>query len=199
MFSDTLILPHFCHFFKNCNDKKYVILRITRVRFCIRKFHGKMVNILEENNWMQLLSEKNQIDAIRKTNRYTQQFGLVLSEAEMELLVQERRESLKEQQRVEFGRGVLEKLIYVFCDSSYIWQENYADTIMRLQDIFYLYKNESMDELTDDELIGFMREAFDKECQGSLEYLEDSCLESFARKIRSGTHQFMGRYGEDDE
>ena len=30
-------------------------------------------------------------------------------------------------------------------------QENYADTLMRLQDIFYLYKNESLDELTDDE------------------------------------------------
>ena len=32
-------------------------------------------------------------------------------------------------------------------------QENYADTLMRLQDIFYLYKNESLDELTDDELL----------------------------------------------
>ena len=102
---------------------------------------------------MQQLSEKNEITAVLNTNQYTERFGLVLSEEEAKLLVQERFESLKEQQRVEFGKGILDKLIYAFCDSAYIFQDNYVDAITRLQEIFYLYKNESMDELTDDELI----------------------------------------------
>ena len=48
-------------------------------------------------------------------------------------------------------------------------QENYADTLMRLQDIFYLYKNESLDELTDDELLEYMKEKFDGICAGDLD------------------------------
>ena len=89
---------------------------------------------------------------------------------------------------MEFGGGVFQKLIYAFCDSVYIRQDNYADTLASLQDIFYLYKNESMDILTDDELIELMREAFDGECEGSLEYLEETCLEQIARAIRGGSY-----------
>ena len=59
---------------------------------------------------------------------------------------------------------------------------------MRLQESFYLYKNESLDELTDDELLEFMKEAFDGRCQGSLEYLEETVLEEFARNIRREEH-----------
>ena len=94
---------------------------------------------------------------------------------------------------MEFGEGILKKLILAFCDSSYIYQENYVDTLIRLQEIFYLYKNESMDELTDDELIDYMRESFEEKCQGSLEHLEDTCLEEFAREIRKKTNKFIGR------
>lgn len=136
---------------------------------------------------------------ILRSNEYTCRFGLCLSEQEIEELMIVRRECLQEYQRVEFGKGVLEKLIYAFCDSAYIYQENYADTLSRLQHIFYLYKNESMDELTDDELIEYMRKSFDDACQGSLDYLEETCLEEFARNIRRSTQKFIGRYGVENE
>ena len=132
--------------------------------------------MMKEEYLLSLLSEKNQMVCVMDTNQYTQRFGLMLSEQEAELLVKEQTEVLKEQQRIEFGKGVLEKLIFAFCDSNFISHDNYAETIQRLQEIFYLYKNESMDELTDDELVEFMREAFDGKCQGSLDYLEDTCL-----------------------
>ena len=154
--------------------------------------------MMKEEYLLSLLSEKNQMVCVMDTNQYTQRFGLMLSEQEAELLVKEQTEVLKEQQRIEFGKGVLEKLIFAFCDSNFISQDNYAETIQRLQEIFYLYKNESMDELTDDELIEFMREAFDGKCQGSLDYLEDTCLEEFDREIRSNTHRFIGRYKVDE-
>lgn len=152
-----------------------------------------------EQDFMLIVSERNQMEALKNTNEYTCQFGLCLGEQDIRELMTLRRECLSCQQRVEFGKGVLEKLIYAFCDSDYIYQENYVDTLMRLQDIFYLYKNESMDELTDDELINFMRTAFEGECQGSLEYLEETCLEGFARDVRANTHKFIGRNGVTDE
>lgn len=152
-----------------------------------------------DDSFMLLLSEQNQMDLIRKTNAYTQQFGLSLTDDDIRELLIRRRECLSEQQRVEFGQGILDKIIFAFCDSDFIYQENYAETIAGLQNIFYLYKNESMDELTDDELINMMREAYDGECQGSLAYLEETYLEQFARKIRASTRKFIGRYERDDE
>ena len=166
---------------------------------------------MKEKNWLQLMSEQNQLENVMETNRFTQKFGLSLSDEEAEILVMDRRESLHEQRRVEFGEGILPKLIFAFCDSPYIYQDNYVDTIGRLQDIFYLYKNESMDEATDDELIDFMKEQFEGECQGSLEHLKDTSLEQFARDIRRKTQMrisietadmaqdFIGGYGEDNE
>ncbi|MGN0482925.1 MAG: DUF6323 family protein [Lachnospiraceae bacterium] len=151
------------------------------------------------DDFMLLFSEQNQRNLIKKTNEYTQQFGLQLTDHEIQELMVQRQSCLSEQQRVEFGPGILEKLIFAFCNSDYIYEENYAETIARLQEIFYLYKNESLDEFTDDELITLMRDAFDGVCQGSLEYLEETYLEEFAREIRSDTHKFIGRYQRNDE
>ncbi len=68
-------------------------------------------------------------------------------------------------------------LVTEFCDSPYIIQANYEDTILELQDSFYYFKNESMDRISDDELIAFMKRYFDGICQGSLEYLSGTSLE----------------------
>lgn len=136
--------------------------------------------------WMELLSGQNQMQKVMELNQKTERFGLVLTTEEAQMLVERRKECLQEQQRVEFGDTILSKLIDTFCDSPYVSQRNYADTLGRLQEIFYLYKNESLDELTDDELLEYMKNAFDGKCQGSLEYLEGTVLEHFARNIRRG-------------
>jgi len=140
---------------------------------------------MNNDNWLMQLSGQDQTAQLAETNSYTSQFGLTLSDEDARLLVREGRDCLREQQRVEFGEGILPRLARLFCDSAFIWQENYADTLGRLQEIFYLYKNESLDLLTDDELLRFMRDAFENECQGSLDYLEETALESFAREMRS--------------
>ena len=146
---------------------------------------------MEEKDLLELLTGQNQIQRVMEMNQKTEMFGLVLSQEDAKVLVERKKESLKEQQRVEFGEGILPKLIFAFCDSPYIYQENYVDTLISLQEIFYLYKNESMDELTDDELLAVMKEAFDGECKGSLEYLEDTSLEKFARNIRREGNSFL--------
>ena len=159
---------------------------------------------MDEKKWMQIISEANQLESLRKTNQYTEQFGLTLSAADAQLLVQEKINSLKEQQRVEFGEGIMPKIIYEFCDSGYIHQDNYTDTLIRLQNIFYLYKNETQDEMTDDELLHFMKEQYETVCFGDLDYLEGTCLDVFARMIRGGYRGFQktdgfAQYGQFDE
>ncbi len=139
--------------------------------------------------------QKQQVVNVLDCNTYTGQYGLSLSEKEVLQLITSRKESLKEQERVEFQGGILPKLIYVFCDSPYIYQDNYVDSIERLQQIFYYYKNESLEELSDDELLQFMKENFDGDCQGSLDYLEETCLDNIARMVREQSSTFFRQYG----
>lgn len=151
---------------------------------------------MDERKWLSAVNDNRQLALVKETSRYTEKFGLVLSDEDAALLLKERKEVLKNQERVEFGEGILPKLIYAFCDSPYIYQDNYAETLGRLQDIFYFYKNESLDEIPDDELIGFMKAGFDGPCQGSLDHLEDTGLETLARRARFG---FSPYEEEDDE
>lgn len=139
-----------------------------------------------EKDWMVLLQQKNQLAKILETNQKTAGYGLTLSEQDARLLAEERCHVLREERRVEFGGGILPKIIEEFCDSDFIDQNNYVDTLLRLQEIFYMYKNEMLDEITDEELLHFMREQFEEVCFGDLGYLEGTCLCVFAEAIRAG-------------
>ncbi len=155
-------------------------------------------------DWMVLLQRENQLVKVIETNQAAEKYGLVLSEEEAGLILEERCSALKEQRRVEFGEGITPQIIYEFCDSSFIDQNNYVSTIIRLQEIFYLYKNEMQDEITDAELLHFMKEQFEDICFGDLDYLEGTCLNIFSQAIRAGyrkykTSQGYGEYAEFDE
>lgn len=151
-----------------------------------------------ENNWLDLLQNTNQLSKVIETNNYTEQFGLTLSQQDAQLILENRRKVLSEKRRVEFGEGIVPKIIREFCDSDYIDQNNYVETVIRLQEIFYLYKNEMNDEITDDELIHLMKEQYEKLCFGDLDYLENTCLYDFARAVRAGYEGFKETdgYGE---
>lgn len=151
---------------------------------------------MEEKNWLELMAGKMQLQQILETNRYSEKFGLTLTEEDTEILAAERQNALRQEQRVEFGAGVLTKIIEGFCDSAYLTQDNYRDTLVRLQELFFVYKNEMQDEITDDELLHFMREQFETVCFGDLDYLEGTCLDIFAQAIRAGYRDYEGTDGE---
>ena len=132
--------------------------------------------MLLEGNWMVLLQQQNQL-------------GKVL---------EEKNNALREQKRVEFGGGITPKIIYEFCDSDFIDQNNYVETIIRLQEIFYLFKNEMEDEITDDELLHLMKEQYEMICFGDLDYLEGTCLNIFSQAIRAGYQGYQGTEGRRD-
>ena len=127
---------------------------------------------------MQLLLE---IETLIKCNELSAKFGLTLTEAQIQNLLEKRLEALKSTGRIEFGESILKKLIYTFCDSPYISQEDYEYILMELQDSFYYFKNESKDLISDDELIEYMKRIFDEEGKGSLEYLTGATLGDLCR------------------
>ena len=136
-----------------------------------------------EENWL-LVLQQSQVGKLLETNQVTQRFGLSLTEDDVRLITEARQSTLREARRVELGDSITPKIIYEFCDSAYLCQGNYRDTIIRLQEIFFLYKNEMQDEITDDELLHFMKEQFETVCYGDPDYLEGTCLANFAQAIR---------------
>lgn len=111
---------------------------------------------------------------------------LPLTAEEAAGLLERRDQALRDTRRVEFGPGVLEKLMTAFRDSPYLDPACWAETLAGLQDLFYEYKNQCMDALSDDELIAAMRRLYDGEAGGSLDYLGGTALEELCRRLRSG-------------
>ena len=109
-------------------------------------------------------------------NRLTEAQGLTLTEGDMRALSRRREEALRDTGRVEFTGGIFRKLAYAFCDSAYITPANYADTLSELVALFYAFKSDIEDEMTDDELIEAMQRIFDGRAQGDLTYLADITL-----------------------
>ena len=141
--------------------------------------------------------DKEELAAINSRNEIIgRQFGLSLTREETGALLAARQESLKKHQRVEFGRGILDKLMFVFCDSQYISRQDYARTLARLQDIFYACKNEAQDRLTDEELLAFMKDQFETVCFGDMEYLEGTCLARFSAAARAGYRGYEASGGQ---
>ncbi len=157
-----------------------------------------------DKDWMVLLQQQNQLSKMMEVNRATERYGLSLSEQDAKMILAERNHALQRERRVEFGEGIAPRIIYEFCDSDFIEQDSYADTIIRLQEIFYMYKNEMQDEISDEELLHFMKEQFETVCFGDLDYLTGTCLAIFSQAIRAGYRGYRasegrGEYGAFDE
>ncbi len=152
-------------------------------------------------DYLDIVNKRKQIEItnIEKCNKITSKYGLVLSNKQILGLLEKRKETLKATGRVEFRGGVIEKIIKEFCDSPYINKENYESTLYELIDIFYEYKNETMDLITDDELIDFMKKSFDGICKGDIEYLAGTIMYQMREKLINGKSIDNIKDGEDFE
>ena len=126
------------------------------------------------------------VNSILSCNEETCQYGLTLTAEQAHALVLSRNQSLKASGRIELGGGVIEKLIQSFAGSPYITPENYEETLHRLIDIFYSFKSDTWEAVSDERLIQFMKDAFDGSCKGSLELLEAREMARLSSHIHSG-------------
>ena len=154
-----------------------------------------------DNLYLEIINKRKQIEIvnIKICNEITSKYGLVLSDNQISNILERRKEILKETGRVELREGIIDKLIKEFCDWPYINQENYAETLYELIEIFYEYKNETMDLITDDELINFMKKSFDGICQGDLEYLSGTVMYRMRENLLKGKQLDYLEEGEDYE
>ena len=153
----------------------------------------KNINLFESN-----LLERQVFNDISKCNELTSEYGLILREEDVKEIIVTRNVALEKSGRIEFNGQIINKIIITFCDSPYISQNNYSDTINELVEIFYNYKNETLDYISDDELIEIMKEYFDNYCQGSLELLEGKVLYKIADNIRNGVKDYTNIENEKD-
>ena len=132
------------------------------------------------------LLQKQAVLEIIECNKITGPYALKLTEQQAVELVETRSLALRDTGRIEIGGGVIDKIIKEFYSSPYISQHNYAETLHDLIELFYYYKNETLDLMGDDDLIKFMKKCFDGKCQGSLDLLKWRELEKMARSVRCG-------------
>ncbi len=142
------------------------------------------------------LTEQDETESIIACNAVLEQHGLSITHAQAVALSDGKRDALCRTSRVEFRSGTVEKLIHAFADSPYINRNNFVDVLRELIDLFYESRNETMDIVTDDELIVFMKHRFDGVCAGSIELLAGRDLPALYRGIRNGeTHaQYMEKH-----
>lgn len=124
---------------------------------------------------------------LERCNALTEGYGLSLTGLQMERLADRRSQALRATGRVEFGPGVLPKLVLAFRDSPYLEQPCYEETLAGLQDLFYQMKNQCGERLTDDELIGAMKLIYDGPAGGSLDFLAGVPAEDLRRIGRTGS------------
>ncbi|OOM81293.1 DUF6323 family protein [Clostridium sp. BL-8] len=153
----------------------------------------EIINLFQEGSL-----DKQVFNDILKCNELTHEYGLRLNEDDIKEIINTRNLALEKSGRIEFDGQIIDKIIMAFCNSPYISQYNYSDTINELVEIFYNYKNETLDYIGDDELIEIMKEYFDNYCQGSLEILEGKVLYKIADNIRNGVKDYTNLDSEKD-
>ncbi|MGE5403891.1 MAG: DUF6323 family protein [Candidatus Saccharibacteria bacterium] len=156
-----------------------------------------MSGILKFTSSMNSLMRRSALTQILGTNDRSQKHQLKLSEADAVEIIEARDMALKNLGRFELNFNIIHEIITTFCSSPYINQLDYAATICDLVEIFYYMKNETGDQIGDNEIIGFMRHHFDNQCFGSIELLVGRELESLLEELRQG--RYYGSLIDDDE
>lgn len=125
------------------------------------------------------LGEKEIETFTARVNGISAVYGLALSDAEMKMLLKEHKRSLKEHRRLAFDYEILSQLIAAFCDSRWLTPGTYADALMRLQDLFYAFKNETADRIDDATAVKILKVFFEEGCCGEIEDLETTAIPLF--------------------
>lgn len=120
-------------------------------------------------------------DAPARVLSAAQAHGLPLSRAQAQALCQSQSESLERTGRVDLGGGILPALIERFASSPHIQHDAWTRTLSELTELFYVFKNETRDTLSDGELLAAMARLFDGPAQGSLLALADASPDALRR------------------
>ncbi|UEL48655.1 hypothetical protein JW646_04150 [Terrisporobacter hibernicus] len=125
-----------------------------------------------------------------KINDESSVYGLILTPQDVEEIIKSRGYSLKNYGRIDLNMDVTKKLINKIYTSQYTDKDDYVEIINDLQDIFYYLKNETLDEISDNEIIDIIVEFYEK-TSGRIENIQN-LSEKFALEYK------LGRISEDE-
>ena len=101
-------------------------------------------------------------------NEHTVQHGIVLSERDCTDIAQCRSELLVESERIEVGAGAVQRIIEEFCESGYVSQRTFKDTVEGLLECFYTIKTETEDKVDDETVLEFLKYIFENDAGGDV-------------------------------
>lgn len=127
---------------------------------------------------------------ILKINEESSVYGLILTSENVEEIIKSRGYSLKTYGRIDLNMDATKKIINKIYISQYTDKDDYAEIINDLQDIFYYLKNETLDKISDNEIIDIIGE-FYEETSGRIDNVQN-LAEKYALDFR------LGRMGEDE-
>lgn len=127
---------------------------------------------------------------ILKINEESSVYGLILTSENVEEIIKSRGYSLKTYGRIDLNMDSTKKIINKIYISQYTDKDDYVEIINDLQDIFYYLKNETLDKISDNEIIDIIGE-FYEETSGRIDNVQ-SLAEKYALDFR------LGRMGEDE-
>ena len=127
---------------------------------------------------------------ILKINEESSVYGLILTSENVEEIIKSRGYSLKTYGRIDLNMDVTKKIINKIYISQYTDKDDYVEIINDLQDIFYYLKNETLDKISDNEIIDIIGE-FYEETSGRIDNVQN-LAEKYALDFR------LGRMGEDE-
>ncbi|XAM36747.1 hypothetical protein TPHSE_10270 [Terrisporobacter petrolearius] len=125
-----------------------------------------------------------------KINDESSAYGLILTPEDVEEIIKSRGYSLKNYGRIDLNMDVTKKLINKIYTSQYTDKDDYVEIINDLQDIFYYLKNETLDEISDNEIIDIIVEFYEK-TSGRIDNIQN-LTEKFALEYK------LGRVSEDE-
>lgn len=116
-------------------------------------------------------------------NSKSKEYGLILTDKDVEEIIQSRNSTLKNYGRIELNIDVTKKIIENLYLSQYTDKDDYVELINDLQEIFYYLKNETLDEISDIEILEIIDDFYNR-CNGRIDNVQDMS-EQFSHNYRS--------------
>lgn len=153
-----------------------------------------MKNDYETNQYDLLSLEACNKETIKNNltliNDRTKEFGLILTEEQIENLIDVRKYALSDNSLLEIGSSILEDIILEFYTSPYISKIDYDETLYELVNIYYTLREQFNYRIPDAYIIKLMREHFDDDAYGSTELLSKLVIDDILNK--KGTKYYIG-------
>ena len=130
---------------------------------------------------MRDLTEKSSKKLI-KLNNESINYGLVLSEKDVKNIMKHTNETLTKIGRIETSTSSLEKIIEIVYSSPYTDKENYVENINDMQEIFYYFKSEVLDLISDDEVIEILEKTYEDK-KGEMFQIQGA-IDDFAKEFK---------------